>query len=469
MKKRIQWGSVLLLAALMLLLLLPLGSRAADQARYVVRFRSGAEQAGSGPFAGVDEAELRRLLAADALEWYEEDWELGLPDASAISASAPAEDVALLQEDTAQAPAWQLALIGAPRDAELGKGVRVAVIDSGADAHPALEGRLAPGWNYVDGNADTSDGNGHGTAVCGLIAGCGEQGPLGAAPGAELVPLKCFAGETGKVSLVCEALAAAVDKYDCDVINLSLSVSVRAASRRALEEAVAYAQERGAVIVAAVGNGGTATVYYPAGLDGVIGVGSVDRSGLIYYRSNHNESVFLTAPGVDVESLARDGGYARFTGTSFAAPFVTGAAAALKSLRPGLDAEALRGLLAANAADRGLDGYDPYYGNGVLHLGRCLNALLGTEGPCLSPPAPGETRAIVRNGADAPLEARLIGVSYDPAGRQKVEFVTPLTLEPWQWLRTEVPAGDWKLFLVSRDGFAPLCPALSAPAPRGTG
>ena len=182
MKKRIQWGSVLLLAALMLLLLLPLGSRAADQARYVVRFRSGAEQAGSGPFAGVDEAELRRLLAADALEWYEEDWELGLPDASA---PPPAEDGELLQADTAQAPAWQLALIGAPRDAELGKGVRVAVIDSGADAHPALEGRLAPGWNYVDGNADTSDGNGHGTAVCGLIAGCGEQGPLGAAPGAD--------------------------------------------------------------------------------------------------------------------------------------------------------------------------------------------------------------------------------------------------------------------------------------------
>ena len=71
MKKQILWGSALLLAALMLLLLLPPGSRAADEARYVVRFRSGAVQAGSGPYAAVDEPELRRLLAADALEWYE--------------------------------------------------------------------------------------------------------------------------------------------------------------------------------------------------------------------------------------------------------------------------------------------------------------------------------------------------------------------------------------------------------------
>ena len=245
--------------------------------------------------------------------------------------------------------------------------------------------------------------------------------------------------------------------------------SPRAASRRALEEAVAYAQERGAVIVAAVGNGGTATVYYPAGLDGVIGVGAVDRSGLIYYRSNHNESVFLTAPGEDVESLAGDGGYARFTGTSFAAPFVTGSVAALKSLRPELDGEALRELLASSAVDRGLDGYDPYYGNGLLHLGKCLNALTGAEGLRLAPPEPGETRAIVQNGTDAGLEARLIGVSYDPAGRQRVEFVTPLTLEPWQWLRTELPAGNWKLFLVSRDGFAPLCPALSASEAQANG
>ena len=446
----------MVLAALMLLLLLPLKPQAADETRYVVRYSDGAGE--GGPFGCVDASELRRLLAADALEWYEEDWELSLPDALPDGAAEPADAVLL-----ADAPdtSWALNLIGAPRDAALGAGVRVAVIDSGANAHPALAGCLVPGWNFVDCSADTADGNGHGTAVCGLIAGWSEQGALGVAPGAEIVPLKCFVGETGKVSLLCEALAAAVDEYGCKVINLSLSVSQRAASRRALEEAIQYAQDRGAVIVAAVGNGGTATVYVPAGLDGVIGVGAVDRSGTIYYRSNHNESVFLTAPGQDVESLSGEDDYARFTGTSFAAPFVTGTVAALLSLRPELEPAALRELLAASAVDRGLNGYDYYYGNGILHAGKCLNALTGEEDLRLSPPEPGDTRAFVRNGAATGLDAWLIGVSVDARGRQRVGFAAPVTLLPWQWLRTETPEGDWRLFLVSREGCAPLCAALS--------
>lgn len=461
MKRQVKRVSALGLAVLMLLLILPVSSLAADGTRYVVRYRSGAEQAREGahggPFGSVDAKELGRLLAADALEWYEEDQELRFPDAS-----VPAEaDSALLQADTADT-SWPLAMIGAPLDPALGKGVRVAVIDSGANAHADLEGCLAPGWNYVDNNSDTADSNGHGTAVCGLIAGCGDHGLLGAAPGAELVPLKCFVSDKGKVSLICEALAAAVDEYGCSVINMSLSLSERSSGRRALEEAVKYAQERGAVVVAAVGNGGTATAYYPALMDDVIGVGAVDRSGMIYYRSNHNSSVFLTAPGVDVESLSGLDGYARFTGTSFAAPFVTGAVAAMKSLRPGADIAVLQELLAANATDRGLDGYDPYYGNGILHLGRCLNVLTGEEGVRLSPPGTGETQAFVRNGTGAGLEAWLIGVSTDRWGGQRVEFTVPLSPGPWQWLRVEVPEGDWKLFLVSREDGIPLCAALFA-------
>ncbi len=149
-------------------------------------------------------------------------------------------------------------------------------------------------------------------------------------------------------------------------------------------------------------------------------------------------------------------------GGLFAAPFVTGAVAAMKSLRPGADIAVLQELLAANATDRGLDGYDPYYGNGILHLGRCLNVLTGEEGVRLSPPGTGETQAFVRNGTGAGLEAWLIGVSADRWGGQRVEFTVPLSPGPWQWLRVEVPEGDWKLFLVSREDGIPLCAALFA-------
>ena len=155
----------------------------------------------SVPFDVVSESEMERLRDAGLLEWYEPDATMELQD-DPIS-SYYADDK------------WDLAMINA--DAAfagdtVGQGVRVGIVDSGINAHPALNGRLIPGANYIEGadEGETSDKYGHGTLVAGLIAGKDENGFLGAAPGAELVPLKITDGKSVSVSTVCRAISGLI-------------------------------------------------------------------------------------------------------------------------------------------------------------------------------------------------------------------------------------------------------------------
>ncbi len=110
-------------------------------------------------------------------------------------------------------------MIGAPtafdRNAA-GQGIRVGVIDSGVNPHPDFGSRLLPGHNYIENTKnpdDTADTFGHGTRVAGLIAGAGEHDCIGAAPMAEIVPLKCTDGQTVRVSALCRAIYGGIDDY----------------------------------------------------------------------------------------------------------------------------------------------------------------------------------------------------------------------------------------------------------------
>ena len=311
------------------------------------------------PFAVVDGALLRELLRDGAVVWYEED--------CAVTLEEPAGDTVLLAEDGP----WHLSVIHADQTVAAGYtglNIKVGVIDSGCRAHSELGERLLPGWNYLTDTADTLDNIGHGTAVASLIAG----ETTGAAPGAYIVPLKCFDQSTTTVSYICQALYGAVDTFGCDIINMSLGISVNSQSLRA---AVNYVTDSGAVLVCAAGNGGTATVYYPAGYDSAVGIGALDRNGSVYSRSNHNRSLFLTAPGVDVYSANYLGGYKVRTGTSFATPLVSGAAAVLLRIDPTLTAGALFDYLAMTAQDRGSEGWDEYYGWGVMDMSAAAEAV----------------------------------------------------------------------------------------------
>ena len=332
--------------------------------RYLVKFKNPPDEA---PFHIVSARELDVLLTQQALEWYEPDDEIPLDEPAAASPTL-----------RAAVHSWALDMIHADSAVQAecaGQGVRVGVIDSGINPHEDLAENLVPGACYISDASvsdDTTDNYGHGTKVAGLIAGHNAEFNTGAAPGATLVPLKCTDGRAVKVSAICRAVYAGVDDYDCDLLNLSLGVTK---NYEALGEAIAYAQSKGVLVVAAVGNSGNAAVYYPAGFEGVLGVGAVDASGAIYSKSNRGDAVFLSAPGVDVLTTHFSGGYTTATGTSFAAPLVTAAAADLMSAAPSLSADTISALLQSGAADAGPEGWDNAYGHGIVDVAAGLLAL----------------------------------------------------------------------------------------------
>lgn len=264
-------------------------------------------------------------------------------------------------------------------------GVLVAVVDSGVDAdHPDLRNRIAYARSFVGGSA-TTDTQGHGTFVSGLIAAelNNVEGIAGIAFPAQLVVAKVVRPD-GTVSLEAEARAIrwAVDQ-GARVINLSFG-GVRDPFRRRRDtyspleaSAIEYAVRKGAVVVAAVGNGDQAPAMpwlyagYPAALPHVIGVSAVAKDGSVPLFSNR-DAVYndLAAPGTEIvstlpetmtsqRSTCLEQGYSpcgpleyrRAEGTSFAAPQVAAAAALLLNESPDLTAGQVRTILERSAAD----------------------------------------------------------------------------------------------------------------------
>ena len=227
-----------------------------------------------------------------------------------------------------------------------GRGVTVAVLDTGVDAtHPALTGRLVPGWDYVDDDADPAeaqngrddDGDlaadesyGHGTFASGVVALV--------APEAEIMPMRVLDSDgSGNLFVVAEAIKDAVDA-GADVINLSFGNATKPKPAM-LEEAVKDARKRGVVVTASAGNESSTVEQYPALLSELLAVGALaaDAKRLAVF-SNSGSWVDVAAPGSLVVGPVPGGFYAYWNGTSVAAPFVAGQAALLKSRRPLLDA-----------------------------------------------------------------------------------------------------------------------------------
>lgn len=238
-----------------------------------------------------------------------------------------------------QATVSQLELARAHQGSR-GAGTVVAVLDTGVDAtHPALAGRLEPGWDYVDDdatpadsacgcdtNADgTADGAvGHGTYVTGTVALV--------APEARILPMRVLDSDgQGSALRVTEAIQDAVDA-DVDVISLSFGTDGQERSQ-VLEEAIRKAEERGVLVVAAAGNSGSTTEHYPANLSTVLAVGSTDaaNSSLAPF-SNYGRWVAVAAPGTDVVGLAPGNAYVRWSGTSVSTPVVAGQVALLRGV-----------------------------------------------------------------------------------------------------------------------------------------
>ncbi len=228
----------------------------------------------------------------------------------------------------------------------------VGLIDTSVASHPALNGaRLIPWAAGAQAPAPTE----HGTAVASLIASQGRP---------TIYSANIFRGPATRPFTSADVIAQALEwmlVQRVPTINMSL-----AGPRNAmLDQLVRDALARGYLVVAAAGNGGpTAPPAYPAAVPGVIAVTAVDKDRRVYRYANRGPYIMVAAPGVDVVAASSHGGYARFTGTSFATPRIAGWIARCRT--GGASGAACKQQLRQSARDLGQAGFDPVYGFGLI-------------------------------------------------------------------------------------------------------
>ncbi|MBB6051362.1 S8 family serine peptidase [Armatimonas rosea] len=264
-------------------------------------------------------------------------------------------------------PSLQVGL-SVSRSVRRSSSVTVAVLDTGVEAsHPTLSGHLTTGYNAITPTAapdDSADGSqnqarGHGTMVAGVIAQV--------APDARIMPVRVLnADGTGTVFDVVRGLRWAVS-HGASVVNLSFGTPT---ASRTLQNAIQDARKAGVVVVASAGNAGKEQRDYPAGFSDAIAVAAVDSTDQKSSFSNYGSHVALSAPGTAIRSTYIGGGFATWSGTSFAAPFVSGAAALVRAASPSLPADKVGDALTKSA--RSVDSVNPSYagriGKGVLNI-----------------------------------------------------------------------------------------------------
>ncbi len=232
------------------------------------------------------------------------------------------------------------------------EAITVAIMDTGVDLeHPEYRDVLLPGYDFVDildgaqefiGDylgADTipEDEVGHGTHVAGVIAAQGKNMPRGVVPRCRILPVRVLAAMSkdgrrigaGLVENINNGVKWAID-HGAHVINMSLGVR-HSGGGLPHQEVIDYARQHGVTVVAASGNDGRQALYYPGAFPSVIAVGAADDNGNVAEFSTFGDQVSFIAPGVDVYSSGLQHGYAFSTGTSHAAPFVSGAIALMKA------------------------------------------------------------------------------------------------------------------------------------------
>ena len=262
----------------------------------------------------------------------------GPPRARALDADAPA-----VQQTTASQPlsaaSWQFTSLNLPSAWQATNGTNpsaavVAVVDSGVTAGAfGLQGRVLPGYDFVNSDADATDDNGHGTMIGDIIAST--------CPTCKILPVKVLgADHTGDWPTIAQGITWAAD-HGADVINLSVGAP-RAPENVAA--ATAYAVAKGVIVVAAAGNDGRDESFYPAMYAGVVSVAGVDQNASRYDWSNYGSWVTVEAPG-----CAPTNGAADFCGTSAAAPFISGIAGLARSVDRNLTPDAFTAELRATS------------------------------------------------------------------------------------------------------------------------
>ena len=260
-----------------------------------------------------------------------------------------------------------------------GKGVVVAVLDTGVDLkHPDLKANIVEGWNFVENNNDTTDLDGHGTHVAGIIAATANNGVgiAGIAPEAKIMPLKVLSESGGAWINLDKAILYAAN-HGAKIISMSLGGQVTTVLSPTVLAAILIASQKNVTIVAAAGNENTSTKSYPAAYPNVIAVSAISQNHTRASFSNYGNYIAFSAPGVKILStmptypvtLTSQYGFSEdydyLSGTSMACPFVSGVVALLLSKHPNLTPKMVKDTLAAQAMDLGEKGWDLHFGYGI--------------------------------------------------------------------------------------------------------
>ncbi|MCE3033688.1 type VII secretion-associated serine protease mycosin [Streptomyces sp. CMSTAAHL-2] len=273
-----------------------------------------------------------------------------------------------------------------------GQGVTVAVIDSGVDsAHPDLKGQILQGTGFIgdprdNGQTDISDDS-HGTAIAGIIAGTGKanagNGMTGLAPKSKVLPVRVSTSAAADPITIAEGIKYAADHH-AQVINISAGTTT---PDPLLREAVTYALGKDAVIIASAGNDGENgnPAMYPAAFPGVIDVTGTDSSSHFWPVSESGPAATLAAPATDIYSANNRGQYVRAEGTSYAAGYVSAAAALVRSAFPHLSAGQTIRRLISTATRSGGSGHDDQYGYGLIDPLAALRAPAAVNGDTANP------------------------------------------------------------------------------------
>ena len=356
---------------------------------------------------------------------------------------------------------WHLPKIRATEAWEITTGspdVMIAILDSGVDgSHPDLAPKLVPGWNFFDGNSNTSDVYGHGTRVAGAAAAIGNNalGVASVAWQSYLMPVRVTdTAGYAYYSTLSQGITWAADQ-GARVINVSFA---SVAQSSAITSAARYARSKGAVVVAAAGNCGCddPTAENPE----LISVGATIATDALASYSSRGAYVDISAPGSMILTTNRGGDYVNVAGTSYASPVTAGVIALMIAANPDLSANEVQAVLESTAVDLGTPGHDNSFGFGRVDAAEAVAAVATMPAPPPDTTSPSVSISSPSGGQTVSGTTTVQVVAFDDTAVAAVDLfrdgalVATDSSAPYSfaWNTTTSTNGSHGLHAVARDG-----------------
>ncbi|MBN1260260.1 MAG: peptidase S8 [Anaerolineae bacterium] len=284
-------------------------------------------------------------------------------------------------------------------------GITIAILDSGVDeGHPDLSGKLVAGYDFIDGDSNPHDLNGHGTHVSGIAAATTNNGAgvAGTDWQARIMPVRVLNEEgTGSTSGIIEGINWAVAN-GADVLNMSLGGPSASPS---LQTAINNAHNAGALVIVSMGNDDSGIAQYPAAFSNVMAVAATSQSDTKASYSNYGGHCDIAAPGGDMTyyhdpkgiystmptydvfmttaySYSKNYDFAQ--GTSQASPYVSGLAALVWAQNPSFTPDQVQARIEDTADDLGASGWDQFFGHGRINALAALQVSSVPAAPVLA-------------------------------------------------------------------------------------